>query len=98
MNNSQEIIEIINSVKEGKPENYIFTTIGLYPSCDYKTNGVSYQNIDYHIEYNLDYRFGRALIIDGVCVYKGNVSDENIESFISKHKSLKIFKDTAPYH
>ncbi len=52
-------------------DNKINTTIGLYPNGEYKINGVGDNNLESHIEYNKVYRPGRALFLNGKCIYKG---------------------------
>jgi len=81
-------------------ENIIHTTIGLYNSGSFLVNGVSSINLSSHIHYNIKNRFGRALFVDGVCVYEGNLSKKAIDDFI-KNKLPTIplkEKDTQPYN
>jgi len=74
----------------------IHTTIGVYPNGDKKVNGVVSENIAAHIAYNVRFRPGRALFVDGVCVYEGSgVAD--LEKLEEKYSSIKMNKDTAPY-
>ena len=47
----------------------IYTTVVVYLNGDYKTNGVTPENIESHIEYNKTLRFGRALLVDGKVIY-----------------------------
>ena len=86
---------------ETMSRNKIHTTIGLYANLDYKINGVCEENLRTHIDYNKTYRGGRALFVDGKCVYKGiGITDEEIEAFEQKIKNNSIFvreRDTAPY-
>lgn len=49
----------------------IHTTIGVYSDGSYKVKGVKSEDLASHIEYNKNFRFGRALIIDGEVVYNG---------------------------
>lgn len=64
-----------------KPNVKVHTTIGVYPNWDglgdngYKINGVDPVDLQGHIVYNLNYRFGRALFLDGKCIYQGGISD-----------------------
>lgn len=74
----------------------IYTTIGIYPNGEFKTNGVRREHLKEHIEYNKKMRFGRALVVDGEVVYKGHVSDETIQKVISQ-VTWKHEKCTAPY-
>jgi hypothetical protein len=77
----------------------IHHTVGVYPSGDMKHNGVSESHLFEHIQYNMKWRPGRALVVDGVCVYKGAVSDDVLNGAIKTIKSMKpIDRDTQPYH
>lgn len=77
----------------------IHTTIGLYPNGEKKYNGVAHEDLATHIEYNKAWRWGRALIVDGELVYKGNVDQELIDQCISdfKAKPITFNKPTIPY-
>lgn len=92
-------------------EKMIHTTIGVYNSCvihekpirgrDFKVNGVPPENLKDHIEYNKTWRFGRALFLDGKCIYKGYLKQEScdkFEQFIADNPQLIQTKDTQPYH
>jgi hypothetical protein len=77
----------------------IHQTIGVYPNGDYKMNGVPSEHLENHIEYNKLWRWGRALIVDGVVVYKGNVHEETLKMILDKIPTMyKPTKDTQPYH
>lgn len=78
----------------------IHTTIGLYANGDKKYNGVADEDLQAHIEYNKQARWGRALIVDGECVYEGIVRKELIEKTIAEYKANpKVFSTpTIPYH
>lgn len=75
----------------------IHTTIGIYPNGEYRSNGVLDEHLSDHIEYNKTYRAGRALIVDGVVVYTGNVSERTIASVLSEC-TVRYDKCTVPYH
>lgn len=77
----------------------IHTTIGVYANGDFKSNGVSSESLQAHIDYNINYRWGRALIVDGEIVYKGYLSEERLNEMLEgKLKNIKHTVDTAPYH
>jgi hypothetical protein len=57
-------------------------TYGVYPDGSWKRNAVECVDLAIHIEYNTTFRFGRALIVDGVVVYKGFVMQEKLDHFI----------------
>jgi hypothetical protein len=75
----------------------IHTTIGLYPSGEYKVNGVKSENLGEHIAYNMNKRWGRALFLDGEMIYKGNVKGNMLVDFKDKAIRFRSDKDTAPY-
>lgn len=76
----------------------IHHTRGVYPDGSYKDNGVCCKNLAQHISYNLKFRPGRALILDGICVYKGlNVSKAEIIKAVGAAQDIATKEDTAPY-
>ena len=79
----------------------IHTTIGVYPTGDMKLNGVKEENLEMHIEYNIQNRWGRALFVDGKCVHKGGLDALQIhfhEMLFKSDCKYTLHKDTAPYH
>lgn len=90
----------------------IHTTIGVYPNGDYKSNGVRSENIAAHIWYNITFRPGRTLYVDGILIHRGSgFTDELMNlwgsdvdghdfgngEFKGKASTIKIEHDTAPY-
>lgn len=77
----------------------IHTTIGLYLNGDYVVNGVSSEDLNDHINYNIKYRFGRALFVDGECIHKGYFDNQlsRLEEFAEKFKSIKVYKKSIEY-
>lgn len=77
----------------------VITTVGLYANGSTKYNGVAEEDLQSHIEYNKQARWGRALIVDGECVYEGVVRKELIEQVIQKQKDnpVKFNEPTIPY-
>lgn len=76
----------------------IHTTVGVYPDGSYKINGVKSEHIATHIEYNLKFRPGRALIVDGVVISHGmSVDPYEINKILENWEIYKTNKDTAPY-
>ena len=77
----------------------IHTTIGVYNTegVPYKTNGVPSENLADHIKYNIQMRPGRALFLDGVCIWNGYLTWERCEAMEPELKKVKITKDTQPY-
>jgi len=77
----------------------IHTTIGLYANGSKKYNGVAGEDLQAHIEYNKTARFGRALIVDGECVYEGIVSKELIDKAVAEQKDKPVLftEPTIPY-
>lgn len=77
----------------------IHHTRGVYPNGDYKDNGVSSENLGEHIYFNIRCRPGRALFLDGFCIYEGcgGVSEELIVKHMEMLEGVTADKDTAPY-
>lgn len=79
----------------------IHTTIGLYPNMSYKSNGVPSKKLLTHLMYNLIFRPGRALFLDGKCIYKGiGISQDDIliHNQLFHNPKYILHKDTMPYH
>lgn len=78
----------------------IHTTIGVYPNKERKVNGVRSENLAEHIQYNIRFRHGRALFVDGKCIYKGvGVFDtwRDEEKYEKEINHIELIRDTAPY-
>jgi len=54
----------------------IHHTRGVYTNGDYKDNGVSSEQLARHIQFNIIMRPGRALFVDGFCLYDGVILAE----------------------
>ena len=92
------IIAEITSKFEGKLPNVV-TTVGVYPNGPSNTNGVALKDLPYHIWYNLSWRPGRALIVNGELWYKGlGVAEEKLAEEIESYRDLVHIVSTAPYH
>ena len=65
-------------------------TIGVYKNGQYKVNIVREEHLENHIEYNKTMRFGRALFVDGKCVYKGYLTDEEVSIWTEKIATMKF--------
>ena len=77
----------------------IHHTRGVYPNGDFKDNGVRPEDIEHHVGYNVLYRPGRALFVDGHCVYEGMGVSEELITEHSKPKNHKtMLRCTRPYH
>ena len=74
-------------------------TIGVYKNEQFKVNIVRDEHLKDHIEYNKVFRFGRALFVDGECVYKGCLSDEQISRWTEKISKMTFdtSKSSEPY-
>ena len=93
-----------------KREEGIHQTTGLYPCyidmgvhpMSFKRNGVDPGDLLLHIKYNIDWRFGRALIVDEEIVYTGALSADSCQKFIEEYIESPMYvlftKCTAPYH
>lgn len=65
-------------------------SIGVYASGKHVVNIVCPEHLENHIEYNTTLRFGRALFINGSCVHKGYLDDEDIKEWTTKIASMNI--------
>ena len=76
----------------------IHHTRGVYPDGTFKDNGVDSLLLPGHIWYNMKFRPGRALIVDGFCIHESSIgcNEEDIKSAIEATKEPKE-SDTAPY-
>lgn len=74
-------------------------TVGVYKNNDYKYNVVLDEHLESHIEYNKTWRWGRALFVDGKCVYQGYLSDEQVEDWTKKISEMEfdMSRPTIPY-
>ncbi len=74
-------------------------TRGVYPDGSYKDNGVLPELLEKHIEYNKTMRPGRALFVDGVCIYKGFVTEDTLTAMTVRLKNFPVImnRDTQPY-
>lgn len=70
-------------------------TRGVYDNGDFKDNFVRPADLESHIEYNKTFRWGRALLVDGVIVYNGYLSDERLAEHVGVVRTAT--KDSRPY-
>ncbi len=76
----------------------IHHTVGVYNNGQMKQNGVPEDLLAGHIEYNKTMRFGRALFVDGTCVFAGYLGPEQLAEAATKIAAMTpITKDTRPY-
>ena len=57
-------------------------TYGVYYDRSWKRNAVDPADLEAHIAYNKSWRWGRALIVDGVVVHTGYFREADIEAFV----------------
>jgi hypothetical protein len=74
----------------------IHHTRGVYLNGEYKDNAVLHEHLESHIAYNKLYRFGRALLVDGVIVYNGYLSDADLAPHVGVVNNYT--RCSAPYH
>jgi len=65
-------------------------TIGVYANGDHVVNIVRPEHLEGHIEYNKVMRFGRALFVDGLCMNKGYLSKDAVESWANCISTMRI--------
>jgi hypothetical protein len=73
-------------------------TVGVYPNNEYKTNCVPDFELAEHVQYNKDYRGGRGLFVDGVCVHRGGLTEQQVLDWTEKCKTIPMPKITYPRH
>lgn len=76
----------------------IYTTVGVYRNLDFVVNGVHFIDLEKHIEYNMNMRFGRALLVEGKVVHKGYFSDSDVEMLEEKFGNKKADRFSEKYH
>lgn len=59
-------------------------SVRIYNNGDYVVNNVRPEHLKDHIEYNTTFRFGCALVIDGVIKNKGYLDEKRIRKIASK--------------
>lgn len=90
-------LRLAKGMPPAKP-NDLHLTVGVYPNGSMKTNGVTPKNLKEHIDYNLSFRPGRALFVDGVMVYAGHLDEKAMrEALEIVPKIPRPTRDTAPY-
>ena len=55
-------------------------TMGVYANGDRKHNAVKPEHLADHIQYNLEWRPGRAFFVDGVCKNLGYLTQETCDA------------------
>lgn len=68
----------------------LHVTYGVYLNGDWHRNVVSCSNLASHIAYNIGYRPGRCLIVDGQVVHRGYLTQEAAEAFVVRIPELEI--------
>lgn len=73
--------------------------MGVYRNGGRKHNGVLDEHLQDHIDYNVTFRFGRALFVDGKCVHRGYLSQEQCDEIEAELRSKPVVmtKCTVPY-
>lgn len=74
----------------------LHVTVGVYSNGQFKTNTVADEDLQNHIEYNKVMRFGRALFVDGECVYAGYLSPERVEEWTEKLREMNLQPASYP--
>ncbi len=76
----------------------IHQSYGVYPNMGMVRNGVPTEHLKEHIAFNIKHRPGRALIVDGVCLFKGNLDQVKIDAaMIVIMQQPYLGHDTQPY-
>lgn len=79
----------------------IYTTVGVYGNGEYVVNGVDIKDVSDHVKYNINTRTGRALFIEGVCIYHGFLPPTEVLKWEQKIQSdpetFTAQETTKPY-
>lgn len=92
----KEILKL--EFENGEKYSEIITTVGLYPTGSYKSNGVVWENLFFHIYYNITARFGRALIVNGILIYPGINNENSWNTKKDEIIKITVSENTQPYH
>lgn len=66
-------------------------TVGVYIDGECKINIVAPEDLHGHVSYNLRSRFGRALFVDGKCIYDGcHLKEHQIKEWEAKIARMNI--------
>ena len=74
-------------------------TLGAHMNGVYKVNIVRDEDLEYHIQYNKKFRFGRGLFLDGKCINQGYLSGEQVRNWEKRISEMEfdLTHDTRPY-
>lgn len=79
----------------------IYTTVGVYGNGDYVVNGVHIKDISEHVKYNINTRTGRALFVQGICIYHGFLPPTEVQKWEQRIQSnpeeFELTEETKPY-
>ena len=73
-------------------------TVGVYKNGDYKQNCVPGSELEQHVKYNTEARWGRGLFVDGKCDHKGYLTDEEVAEWEAKIKDWPMPAIRYPRH
>jgi len=65
-------------------------TVGVYSNQTFKKNVVRPEDLKRHIDYNLRMRPGRAFFVDGSCIYRGYLTEEECLEWKEKIQQMNI--------
>ena len=72
-------------------------SVGVYANGQYVVNIVADEHLDSHIEYNKEYRFGRGLFVDGICVNQGYLSGEQVRNWTKRISEMEFDMSHVTY-
>lgn len=74
-------------------------SVRVYPNGEMKTNAVRDEDLESHIDYNKNFRFGCSLFIDDKLVYAGYLGEEGSLKYLEQVKNTEVYlgKPTIPY-
>lgn len=95
---TQQALTLLIDLQQGS-KNRIIPTAGIYPNPYHKRNGVTAENMLYHMVYNLVFRPGRTFFVNHEMLYAGGSDPEEqkqryVEFGLDKYNPER---DTQPY-
>lgn len=96
----EHVVDVVTSGADRRidiPKLLVYPSIGVYNNHERVYNGVASEHIVHHIRYNLCYRPGRALFVNGVCINKGYLSETECENMINELQTNPYTPTEASY-
>lgn len=90
--------ELREMIAKAKADPVKHLTVGVYKNGDFVTNCVPSSELEGHIKYNTEMRWGRGLFVDGKCVHAGYLNEEEVAHWEEKCKTIPMPEISYPRH